>query len=107
MVTGIVYRGTVQYNMEQADSLYNGTAVSMDKTIPVTLRLNTEIIDILYYPMSIYGSIDERWTMGDGRWEIGVSNRLTLYRPTMTSLEYHAAGSCLFQTPLLCITIPT
>jgi hypothetical protein len=64
--------------MEQADSLYNGTAVSMDKTIPVTLRLNTEIIDILYYPTSINGPIDgrcemddARWEMGDGRWEMG------------------------------------
>ena len=105
MVTGIVYQGTVQDNMEQADSLYNGTAVSMDKTIPVTLRLNTEIIDILYHPISIYESIDGRWKMGDGRSEYQIV--LTLYRPTMTSLEYHAAGSCLFQTPLLCITIPT
>lgn len=43
MVTEIVFRGTVPHNMEQADSLYNGTADSMDKTIPVTLRLNTEL----------------------------------------------------------------
>jgi hypothetical protein len=69
MVTGIVYRGPVQDNMEQADSLYNGTAVSMDKIIPVVLRLNTEITDIIHHPISISESIDGRWKMGDGRSE--------------------------------------
>ena len=78
MVTGIVYQGPVQDNMEQADSLYNGTAVSMDKTIPVTLRLNTEIIDILHHPISIYESIDGRWKMGDGRSEYQIVFNLIL-----------------------------